>query len=129
MVGTPTSAVRGLVGRSIDPVWSRDGKQLAYVSVRDGSGRERVVVIRSLETGDTRELNVAMNYFGPMHWAPDGRSLLVKGQDLKGVRGLYQIDAQTGHTTRLSFEVGACAGAPEFSPDGKKVYFFGGTLL
>ena len=62
-----------------------------------------------------------------MDWAPDGRSLLVKGQDLKGVGGLYQVDAETGHVNRLPFEEGACAGAPEWSPDGKKIYFWIGT--
>jgi Tol biopolymer transport system component len=128
LTSAPTSAVRSFVGRNVLPSWSRDGKYLAYVSDRSGgSGRNRVIAIRSADTGDTRDLNVAMGYFGALDWAPDGRSLLVKGQDLKGVRGLYQIDVQSGQSTRLSFEVGPCAGAPEFSPDGRKVYFFVGT--
>ncbi len=127
VVGTPASVVRSFVGRNILPAWSRDGKHLAYISGRDGSERNRVIVVRTLETGDTRELNVAMRYFGPMHWAPDGRSLLVKGQDLKGAGGIYQVDVETGHVSRLPFEEGACAGAPEWSPDGKKIYFWVGT--
>ena len=126
LTGAPTSAVRSFVGRNVLPSWSRDGKYLAYVSDRGGSGRNRAIVIRSVDTGGTRDLNVAMGYFGALDWAPDGRSLLVKGQDLKGVRGLYKIDVQSGQTARLPFEVGPCAGAPEWSPDGRKVYFFVG---
>ena len=127
LMSAPTSAVQSFVGRNVLPSWSRDGKYLAYVSARGGSLRNRVIVIRSSDTSETRDLNVAMGYFGPLHWAPDGRSLLVKGQDLKGVHGLYQIDVRSGQASRLPFEVGPCSGAPEFSPDGRKVYFFVGT--
>ena len=125
--GPLTSVVRSFVGSNIAPEWSPDGSQLAFVSVRDGSARNRVIVIKSFDTGKTREFDVAMGYFGPIRWSPDGRSFLVKGSDLKGRGGIHQIDAQTGEMTRLSFTPGPCAGAPEWSPDGTKIYFWGGT--
>ncbi len=127
LTSAPTSAVRSFVGRNIQPVWSRDGKYLAYVSVRGGSSRNRVIVVRSLETGATRDLEVELGYFGPIRWAPDGQSFLVKGENLKGANGIYEIDAQTGKATQLPFEAGPCVGAPDWSPDGTKVYFFGGA--
>ena len=125
--GPLTSVVRSFVGSNIAPEWSPDGSQLAFVSVRNGSARNRVIVIKSFDTGKTREFDVAMGYFGSIRWSPDERSFLVKGSDLKGRGGIHQIDAQTGEMTRLSFTPGPCAGVPEWSPDGTKIYFWGGT--
>jgi Tol biopolymer transport system component len=128
LVGTQSSAVRTVVGLNGGPEWSPDGKYLAYVSQRNPSGQgRRVVVITSIETGKTRELDIAMRYFGPIKWAPDGESFLVKGQDLKGIEGIHRIDAQTGKNTRLPLEPGPCQASPEWSPDGRKIYYSGGT--
>jgi Tol biopolymer transport system component len=127
VTGAPTSVVRRFVGSNSEPHWSPDGKFLAYVSVRTGGARRRVIVIQSLEKDDTRELDVTLRDYGPIRWAPDGRSFVVKGDDFKGRNGLYQVDAQTGEATRLPFTPGPCADAPEMSPDSKKIYFSGGT--
>src|SRR5438552_9214647 len=87
-------------------------------------GVSRVLVIRSLETGVLRELQVKLSYFNWPRWSPDGRSFAVYGRDLKGRQGLFRIDVQTGDSTALVYDdPDDGTFGPEWSPDGKRLYF------
>ena len=122
----PKSVVSSFVGRNSHPAWSPDGEALAYVSQRD-SARRRVIVIRTISSGATRELEVPLRYFGPPRWSPDGQSILLKGEDLKGRPGLFKVDIASGALALLPFPAGPCQFSAQVSPDGKKLYFNGGT--
>lgn len=101
--------------------WSPDGKYLAYVSTRGpDSALNKVIVIRSTETGQVvgepqPKAEVALG-----GWAPDGRSLVGIGQ-VQGRRGVLRIDVQTG-AVALLFEH-SMDEPPKWSPDGKSIYF------
>ena len=68
--------------RSARPDWSRDGKYLAYRS--RGSNGINALSIRSVESGQVRELRTALHYFNEPRWSPDARWLVTGGRDLKG---------------------------------------------
>lgn len=130
LLAPPESVVRTFVGVNRAPDWSPDGTSLAYISIRGLGGRDRVIVIRSLATGQTRELSVDLDYSGQLRWAPDGRSFVTKGRDLKGRAGVFQIDAQTGAFTLLVPIPSESGNSfPELSPDGRKLYFWSGNVL
>ncbi|MBI4462718.1 MAG: PD40 domain-containing protein [Acidobacteria bacterium] len=129
----PTKVSEHFVGSNTGPDWSPDGRYLAYLSLRGplrsqlGSG---VVVIRSTETGEERELSPKIGFLSNprrrrLHWSPDGRSFLVNGRDAKGRAGLYRIDAQTGDVTPvLQSESGIVdALASGWSRDGKGIFY------
>ena len=93
-----------------------------------------VLVIRSVETGEERNLSSeplamgAAHAHGPPRWSPDGRSILVT-ENGKGVRGLYLVDVQTGDFTTIVRDE---LPAEErhlgrrwaiFSADGMQIYF------
>jgi len=83
-----------------------------------------VIAIWYPETGQTREIQPKLSYFGLYHWAPDGRSFIVNGRDLKNRPGVYRLDAQTGDATPLMMhEPSLAIDLPQLSPDGKRLYY------
>jgi len=135
LLAAPTDIAPERPESDSQPAWSPDGKYLAYISTRGRVGsanaqnkghslRDRALVIRSAETGRVvRELECKLNSGPPaLAWASDGLSLLMPGVDLKGRRGVYRIDTQTGETS--SVVLFPTKGRPlAWSPDGKNLYF------
>ncbi len=119
----PAPLSQRFVGSTSMPDWSPDGKYLAYV-VRRGSGPTSgaVIIIRSLATGQERELRADVGSFYWPRWSPDGRSFLANGDDAKGRQGLLQIDAQTGAVTLLVQSRLYITGQA-WSPDGQAAFY------
>jgi Tol biopolymer transport system component len=99
------------------PEWSPDGKSLAY-SACGGN----CLVIRTVDTGEVRQVGRPLLYFREPRWAPDGRSVVVASRDDKGRNGIFQVDVQTGAAIRL-IDGPNFGAAPQWSPDGKKLYY------
>ncbi len=101
--------------RVIGPDFSPDGKSLAYYAApmpeRSPEGRRQYgpgnIVIRSLETGQERELSLSprfsdrilMTFLPAPYWAPDGRSILIWGWIETGRLGIYRVNLDTGKLT------------------------------
>jgi Tol biopolymer transport system component len=113
--GTPLPLVKRHLGADLRPVWSPDGKRIAYVS---GLPPERVV-IRSMETGEEREYSPKLRGFSWPQWSPDGRSVTVSGADSQGRVGLFLVDLETGQLTPAL--LGKSAG--RWSADGNAIYY------
>ncbi|MCH7824554.1 MAG: PD40 domain-containing protein [Acidobacteria bacterium] len=127
----PPEQIGRFTGENYGPDWSPDGQYLAYVSRRDpvpSTGFESsgwVLVIRSVETGEERELPLKLTTkaFRP-RWSPDGGSLLATARDHKGRQGVYRIDAQTGEVKPI-VQMGpeATTSWADWSPDGKAIFY------
>jgi len=124
----PAPLSQRYVGSNSAPAWSPDGKYLAYVSQR-GPGttsltsRDKVLVIRSLDTGQEREVPVSLSLINRPQWWPDGQSILVAGNDKRSRVGIYRVDAQTGEVKVLVQEEGNNYRFPMLSPDGKTLSY------
>ena len=131
----PVAPVQQFVGTNNFPAWSPDGKQIAPCITRGRLSRRRREEqvhhrIRSVETGQVRELRPALNLYPPVaRWAVDGRSLLSHGRDNKGRQGLFRIDAESGavSTIALSTDEGELR-SPAESPDRRKIYYMRGYV-
>jgi Tol biopolymer transport system component len=131
--GTPKPLSSRHVGANMWPSWSPDGKYLAYNRERgaraNGPG-SLSIVIRSVETGEEREIPAPPRQLHPVRWFPDGRSLLVTSWD--GTRKSvddYRIDVGTGEAHLLRrgkgsgpFGPDANPLRPDLSPDGRTIF-------
>jgi len=105
------------------PDWSPDGKYLAYCT-RPRGEKSQIIHIRSVETGQERQLDAKLPYFHWLRWSPDGRSILVGGLEEKNLRNVvYKVDVLTGErTVVLHTETGMIPGAA-LSSDGKALVY------
>ncbi|UCE49605.1 MAG: PD40 domain-containing protein, partial [Phycisphaerales bacterium] len=93
--------------RVLSPDFSHDGKYLAYyvapAAERSPEGSQYGpgnIIIRSLETGQEREISLSPRFSDSgspfLRWACDGRSILIAGSVETGHRGIFRVDTDTG---------------------------------
>jgi Tol biopolymer transport system component len=130
--GEPEELAGRYVGANSEPAWSPEGQYLAFYRQHGpGSWTPGLtkVVIRSVKTGDERELPSSRIQFGRVRWFPDGRSLLVSAfRAEKDWRiDYYRVDVQTGEVSPvLQRENGGNTPWPGLSPEGKTIFFIDG---
>lgn len=110
--------------RSQHPAWSKDGKQIAFIS--DRSGEDQVWVTPADASGAPKQLT--RDHKGPLgelSWSPDGKYLLTEDREQR----ILLVDTSTGATTLVSqARYGANSydsvnNSAVFSPDGKYVAY------
>ncbi|MEE9234377.1 MAG: hypothetical protein V3U28_02930 [Candidatus Acidoferrales bacterium] len=136
VVEPPQRAIQRFEGENTSPSWSPDGRYLAYLSRRGSSpfgAGSWTIRIRDLETGKEREVVAKLDRlrnrrFSPPQWSPDGKWLLVLGQDLKGRGGLFRVDVRSGEATLIVESREDRLGRHTWSRDGKAIFFIRGEM-
>ena len=119
-----------------DPEWSPDGSRIAFVSKRDGdpdanSNSDIWTVSADVYVKDRPLTQITTNKGGDSSpsWSPDGKSIAyITATDLDKIwyatQNLAVIDAAGGGTARLlTKDFDRMISNPEFSPNGKSIYF------
>jgi dipeptidyl aminopeptidase/acylaminoacyl peptidase len=146
--------------RDSSPVWSPDGKKIAFISDRDGTSQIHVMW---LDTREVAQLTHVENTPVSLTWSPDGKSLAFtmfipdekpilsvklprkpkgakwaepaiiidrlswrsdgRGPLPKGNSHIFIIDAELGGTPNQLTSGDYSHSDPEWSADGKKIYF------
>ena len=122
VIDQPAPIIQRIVGTTGNPVWSPDGRFLAYISrpnVTYGFS-PGTLVIHTLENGEEREISPALSTFSDLRWSPDGCFFLAWGIDKKGQYGIYRIDVQTGAILLI---VKGQVHHPVWSSDGKMILY------
>jgi len=102
----------------IDPAWSPDGKQLAFVSDRDG---QMNLWVKNLETGEETQLTDFTESVGFPVWSPSGDRIAFYTRDARNVWGrgqLHLLTLSSGELVSLEDEY-FVPSKPTWSPDEK----------
>ena len=127
LTGTPSLVDPSYPG-ALFPAWSPDGKLLYYSINKGPSGnRSQVLVIRSEETGRTREITPKpkLPFWHTPILSPDGRRFAVTGTDQNGNSGVFAIDSESGEVSQLAIHAKneSVEPSPNWSPDGKAIFY------
>jgi dipeptidyl aminopeptidase/acylaminoacyl peptidase len=111
-----TGEARALTGapgiEEDEPVWSPDGRTLAFTSQREEWWELRAI---DLETGENRLVAAAEGDFAEPSWSPDGsRIALVRSKEF--TCDLVVVEVATGAVTELA--QGGCYGTPLWTAVG-----------
>ena len=106
------------------PVWSRDGKRIAFL--RRGSNVDRcALLVINADGSDVHQVgNVETDCFSRVSWGPRDRKIAFSGVRAKGGAGLWIVDANGSGLHRLRAGRGATEGIhPAWSPNGRWIAF------
>jgi len=107
------------------PIYSPDGKKLAYLRGSLGGHYGSILHIRSLDTGQEQVFSLRARAFYP-RWSPDGRTILLSGITKSRLNGIYRIDIQTGDMKPVLLPNPSKKESYRFSewtPDGKSFFY------
>ena len=116
--GANREQLTSLATSAIDPVWSPDGTQIAFVAL-DAATEESVLMICNLSDRSLQRVSTGFGDYGTPSWANDGHSLIVpivRGLEID----LWRIETDGNNLSRLT-AVGAKFGRE--SPDGQYLYY------
>jgi dipeptidyl aminopeptidase/acylaminoacyl peptidase len=120
--GTPRKLTEKNRATDTSPVFSPDGKTLAYLAMsRPGYESDRLrVVLRSWPGGQERVLAESWDRSaGSLTWSADGKSVLVTADDL-GHHRAFSLDVASGKVT--AFSGPGSAAEPQPVADGRIVF-------
>ncbi len=106
-----------------DPVFSPDGRRLAFIASENGKRELRVYDFDARKTSSLFQVGGASWPLYPS-WSPDGKQIVF--QHTRGIFDPYRIivvNVADGMTREVAQGVGAWTSRPHFSSDGANVYF------
>ena len=98
----------------VNPTWSHDGDQLAYVINDNGP----TLILRRPASGDETRIRLGLSEVTGVAWAPGEHRIAISGNDLNGAAGTFLLDRATGRVGRLP-DAQQMLG---WSPDGRHIF-------
>lgn len=124
--GVPEKLNTGFANRNNnDHVISFDGKMLGISHHREGlPGGGSTVYVLPISGGEARLITDSTPSY--LHgWSPDGREVIYTAQRISKspAYNLYKKSVNGGSEVQLTFNIKGLADGPEYSPDGKYIYY------
>jgi tol-pal system beta propeller repeat protein TolB len=117
-----TSQVKDLTndGSSIDPVFSPDGKQIAYACGTKAKNRE--ICIMDAEGNNKRTLTDTSGEKWGVNWSPDGKQIAFVSNEIPNAH-IFIVDLASNKTHKLLANPQGNDSSPSWSPDGQWIAF------
>ncbi|MDX1443928.1 MAG: Tol-Pal system beta propeller repeat protein TolB [Gammaproteobacteria bacterium] len=103
----------------MSPVWSPDGRYLAYVSFENDAAE---VFVQELATGEREKVSSRPGINGAPSFSPDGRKLALTLSSEPGNPDIWVMDLETKKSRRITRNA-AIDTEPTWMPDGKSLLF------
>jgi TolB protein len=103
--------------RDIDPVWSPDGRRIAFVSDREGVPD---IWTMAADGTDVRQLTKKQGSCSALKWSPDGSRIAFVSSAPRD--NIHTVEVATGKVVQITTDP-AAARQPAWSPDGKKLSY------
>ncbi len=129
--GTPVRLTSDTKNFEYQPAFSPDGRKLLYTTWSD-EGRGSIMEL-DVSSGNSRKLSIEPGYYYGPRYSNDAARIVYSKQSGNGLtggvwsgeRGVFVMDAQGKNHTRIAKN----GNDPQFSADGKRVYFMTGGGL
>jgi len=102
--GSTINFTSGMMGYDQNPVFSPDGKKLAWESMeRDGYEADKVrLFVADLETGERKDFSAGFDQnVSGLNWSTDGKSIYFIS-DIQATEEIYRLDFAGGSIARLT---------------------------
>lgn len=110
--------------RNTNPVFSRDGKWIAWSSVAPDSARYRIMVADASEPRKVRTVLEGDGLWAPGAFSPDNQTLAVTRTISVNDQQIWLVEIATGRKAQIKpSPVKIFRGQPVFSPDGKSLFY------
>lgn len=125
--GEPRRLTKAVEGMELFPAWSRDGKQIAFVSWTDnGLGQVQVVPAGG---GAARTVTIQPGHYARPVFSPDGKMIVFEKGGGGGLtsgewsdnQGVYRAPATGGAAVRISKDLSS----PQFGASNDRVFMVG----
>ena len=104
----------------ISPTWSPDGKQIAFVSDREGSPQ---LWVMNADGSNKRRLTYQGKYNQSPDWSPKGDLIAYTSRDENFVFDIFTVDPKDPTQVRRLTQNQGNNEEPLFSPDGRHIVF------
>jgi len=101
------------------PLWSPDGKSLAFTSNRNGNDD---IYLVSAEGGQPRRLTYFSGPDVASAWSKDGKKLLLRSSRDTVYNSIYELEVESGRFKAI-FSDPLNIGSPRYSPDGAEILY------
>ncbi len=108
-------------GSNSSPVWSPDGKRVAFTC--SNGGISKLFSKAADDSGEAEELYTTDSYLVPTSYSPDGNMLAFYQSNPDGYTDIWILPLDTEHKPRLFLQDQFTKWGANFSPDGKWIAY------